>query len=106
MQVFGHVQFDVSSEIEQAFKELKHGPAIRPVFHRREDQIEAHIFVAFIAYCLQVTLKNLLKPCAPGLTPWAILDTSATIRMVNVHLPTTNGRHLTLPRYTQSTADH
>ena len=54
------------TEIEQAFKELKHDLAIRPVFHQREDRIEAHIFIAFIAYCLQVTLKNLAKPCAPG----------------------------------------
>ena len=94
------------SEIEQAFKELKHDLAIRPVFHQREDRIEAHIFVAFIAYCLQVTLKNLAKPCAPGLTPRAILEKFATIQMVDVHLPTTDGRHLTLPRYTQPTADH
>ncbi len=56
--------------------------------------------MAFIAYCLQVTLKNLAKPCAPGLTPRAILDKFATIQMFDVHLPTTDGRHLTLPRYT------
>ena len=94
------------SEIEQAFKELKHDLVIRPVFHQREDRIEAHIFVAFIAYCLHVTLKNLAKPCAPGLTPRAILEKFATIQMVDVHLPTTDGRHLTLSRYTQPTADH
>ena len=46
-------------EVEQAFKELKHDLAIRPIFHQREDRIEAHIFVAFIGYCLHVTLKNL-----------------------------------------------
>ena len=55
------------AEIEQAFKELNHDLAIRPIFHRREDRIEAHIFVAFIAYCLHVTLKNLARPRAPGL---------------------------------------
>ena len=94
------------TEIEQAFKELKHDLAIRPVFHQREDRIEAHIFIAFIAYCLQVTLKNLAKPCAPGLTPRAILEKFATIQMVDVHLPTTDGRHLTLPRHTRPSADH
>ena len=57
------------SEIEQAFKELKHDLAVRPVFHQRGERIEAHIFVAFVAYCLHVTLKNLARPCAPGLTP-------------------------------------
>ncbi len=61
-------------EIEQAFKELKHDLAIRPIFHQRQERIEAHIFVSFIAYCLLVTLKNLARPRAPGLTPRAILD--------------------------------
>ena len=94
------------SEIEQAFKELKHDLAIRPVFHQREDRIEAHIFVAFIAYCLHVTLKNLARPRAPGLTPRAILEKFATLQMVDVHLPTADGRHLVLPRHTQPERDH
>ena len=66
-------------EIEQAFKELKHDLAIRPIFHQREERIEAHIFVSFIAYCLLVTLKNLARPHACGLTPRAILESFATI---------------------------
>ena len=82
------------TEIEQAFKELKHDLAIRPIFHQREERIEAHIFVSFIAYCLLVTLKNLARPRASGLTPRAILEAFATIQMVDVHLPTTDGRHL------------
>ena len=94
------------SEVEQAFKELKHDLAVRPVFHQREGRIEAHIFVAFVAYCLHVTLKNLARPCAPGLTPRAILEKFSTLQMVDVHLPTTDGRHLTLPRHTQPTRDH
>ena len=52
------------TEIEQAFKELKHNLAIRPIFHQLEERIEAHIFVSFIAYCLLVTLKNLARPQA------------------------------------------
>ena len=94
------------TEIEQAFKELKHDLAIRPVFHQREERIEAHIFVAFIAYCLHVTLKYLARPCAPGLTPRAILEKFSTLQMVDVHLPTADGRHLTLPRHTHPTPDH
>ena len=93
------------SEIEQAFKELKHDLAIRPIFHRTEARIEAHIFVAFIAYCLHVTLKNLARPRAPGLTPRAILEKFSTMQMVDVHLPTTDGRHLVLPRRTDPTQD-
>ena len=94
------------TEIEQAFKELKHDLAIRPIFHQREERIEAHIFVAFVAYCLHVTLKNLARPCAPGLTPRAVLEKFSTMQMVDVHLPTTDGRRLTLPRHTQPTRDH
>ena len=64
-------------------------------------RIEAHIFVAFLAYCLQVTLKARLRPLAPGLTPRAVLDNFAAIQMVDVHLPTTDGRTLILSRYTE-----
>ena len=91
------------TEIEQAFKELKHDLAIRPIFHQRKERIEAHIFVAFIAYCLHVTLKHMARPCAPGLTPRAILVKFSTLQMVDVHVPTADGRHLTLPRHTQPT---
>ena len=94
------------TEIEHAFKELKHDLAIRPIFHQREERIEAHIFVSFLAYCLLVTLKNLARPRAPGLTPRAILEKFSTIQMVDVHLPTTDGRRLVLPRHTRANQDH
>jgi hypothetical protein len=89
------------TEVEQAFKELKGDLGVRPIYHQREDRIEAHIFVAFLAYCLQITLKARLRPLAPGLTPRAALENLAAIQMVDVHLPTTDGRHLILSRYTQ-----
>ena len=94
------------TEIEQAFKELKHDLAIRPIFHQREERIKAHIFVSFIAYCLQVTLKNLARPHAGGLTPRAIVEKFSTIQMVDIHLPTTDGRRLVLPRHTRPNPDH
>ena len=94
------------TEIEQAFKELKHDLAIRPIFHQHDHRIEAHIFLAFIAWRLQVTLKSLIRPHAPGLTPRAILETFSTMQMVDVHVPTTDQRHLILPRYTQPNRDH
>ena len=65
-----------------------------------------HIFIAFIAYCLHVTLKQHARSCAPGLTPRAVLEKFATMQMVDVHLPTTDGRQLVLPRYTQPDPDH
>lgn len=89
------------TEVEQAFKELKNDLGVRPIYHQRDERIEAHIFVAFLAYCLQVTLKARLRPLAPGLTPRAAIENLAAIQMVDVHLPTTDGRHLVLSRYTQ-----
>ena len=87
-------------EIEAAFKNLKDDLALRPIFHQLERRIEAHIFVAFMAYCLQVTLRARLRSLAPGLTPRAVLDKFAAIQMLDVHFPTTDGRTLILSRYT------
>jgi hypothetical protein len=56
-------------EVEAAFKDLKDDLQLRPIYHQLEHRIEAHIFVAFIAYCLHVTLKARLRPLAPGLPP-------------------------------------
>jgi len=92
-------------EIEQAFKELKGDLAIRPIYHQTDARIEAHIFVAFLAYCLQVTLKQRLRSLAPGLTPGSMLDKMAAIQMVDVHLPTTDGRTVLLARYTEPEPD-
>jgi hypothetical protein len=94
------------TEVEQAFKEIKHDLAIRPIFHKTEERIEAHIFVAFLAYCLQVTLKAQLRQLAGGTTPRAVIEKFKTMQMVDVQLPTTDGRELTLSRYTQPEAEH
>ena len=93
------------TEIEAAFKNLKDDLQLRPIYHQLEHRIEAHIFVAFLAYCLQVTLRARLKPLAPGLTPRAVLDKLAAIQMLDVHFPTTDGRTLVLTRYTEPNAD-
>jgi transposase len=89
------------TEVEQAFKEIKHDLSIRPIFHKTDERIEAHIFVAFLAYCLQVTLKAKLRTLAGGTTPREVLDKFKAQQMVDVMLPTTDGRELTLSRYTQ-----
>jgi len=92
-------------EIEGAFKTLKDDLGLRPIYHRLEQRIEAHIFVAFIAYCLHVTLRARLKPLAGGLTPRAVLDKFAAIQMLDVHFPTTDSRTLILSRYTELNTD-
>jgi hypothetical protein len=92
-------------EVEAAFKNLKDDLQLRPVYHQLEQRIEAHIFVAFLAYCLHVTLRAKLKPVAPGLTARAVLDKLAGVQMLDVHFPTTDGRTLVLTRYTELNTD-
>lgn len=89
------------AQIEAAFKAMKSELGIRPLGHR----VEAHILVAFLAYCLLVTLKNRLQVLAPGLTPKAVREKLATIQMLDVWFPTTDGRWLVMPRFTQPEAD-
>src|ERR1700681_768851 len=92
-------------EVEAAFKNLKDDLQLRPIYHQLIERIEAHIFVAFLAYCLHVTLRARLRPLASGLTPRAVLDKFAAIQMLDVHFPTTDGRTLILSRYTELNAD-
>jgi transposase len=99
-------QYMVLVEVEAAFRCLKSDLAIRPVYHQLEHRVEAHILVAFLGYCLTVTLKNLLRPHAPGLTPRSVLEKLGTIQMVDVQIPTTDGRCLTMPRHTQPETEH
>jgi transposase len=93
------------TEVEQAFKELKGDLALRPIHHQLEPRIEAHLFVSFLAYCLQVTLKARLRRSASGLTPRAVLEKFAAMQMIDVHLPTTDGREIIMARHTQPEKD-
>ena len=93
------------AEIEAAFRDLKGDLQIRPVFHQKEERIEAHIFVAFLSYCLHVTLRHKLRALAPGLTPRAVLEKLARMQMLDVHFPTTDGRQLIFRRYTKPETD-
>jgi transposase len=88
-------------QVEEAFKTLKGDLAIRPIHHQKEDRIEAHIFVAFMAYALYVTLRRRLRDLAPGLTPRSVLEKFGSVQMIDVHLPTTDGRKVIMSRYTQ-----
>ncbi len=92
-------------EIEEAFKNLKGDLAVRPVYHQKEERIEAHIFISFLAYCLHVTTRQRLRALAPGLTPRELLMKFADIQLMDVHLPTTDGRTIVMSRYTQPNRD-
>jgi transposase len=93
------------TQIEAAFKTMKSELGLRPIYHQLGHRVEAHILVAFLAYCLLVTLKNRLHALAPGLTPRAVLETLAPMQMLDVTFPTTDGRLLLMPRYTQPTPE-
>jgi transposase len=88
-------------QVEQAFRNLKGDLAIRPIHHQEPWRIEAHIFIAFLAYCLHVTIGLRLKGLAPGLTPRSLFEKFAAVQMIDVHIPTSDGRELQLTRYTQ-----
>jgi hypothetical protein len=87
--------------VEEAFKTLKGDLALRPIHHQVPPRIEAHIFVAFLAYALHATLRRRLRDLAPGLTSRAAVEKLRAIQMVDVHLPTTDGREIVLSRYTE-----
>ena len=93
------------TQIEAAFRSLKSDLGLRPIYHRLDRRVEAHILVAFLAYCLQVTLKNRLQIHAPGLTPNAVFEKLATVQLIDVYIPTRDDRWLILPRYTQPSKD-
>ncbi|HSC77007.1 MAG TPA: IS1634 family transposase [Candidatus Acidoferrales bacterium] len=87
--------------VEEAFRNLKGDLAVRPIFHQHLERVEAHIFIAFLAYCLHVSLGRRLHALAPGLSARSVLEKFAAVQMIDVHLPTTDARELMLTRYTQ-----
>ena len=91
--------------VEEAFRTLKGDLGLRPIFHQRPDRIEAHLFIAFLAYCLSITLRQQLRGLAGGLMPRTVFEKLATVQMLDVAVPTTDGRELLLVRRTEPTRD-
>jgi len=89
------------TEVEEAFRNLKGDLAIRPIHHQNESRIEAHIFIAFLAYCLHITLRQRCKHSAGGLTPRSVLEQLKAIQMIDVQIPTVDGRWLKMSRFTK-----
>jgi transposase len=87
--------------VEEAFKNLKGDLAIRPIFHQSEKRIEAHILISFLAYCLHITLTERLRALASGLSARSALEKFASMQMIDVHVPTTDGREIVMTRTTQ-----
>jgi len=99
-------QYMLQTRVEQSFKELKSDLSIRPIHHHLEDRVDAHIFIAFMSYCLQTTLRQKLKTSASGLTSQAVLEVFSKIQMLDVYIPTQDNRTLHLQRYTEPEMEH
>lgn len=87
--------------VEEAFRTLKGDLGLRPIFHQKPERIEAHLFVAFLAYCLSITLRQHLRKLSAGLMPRSVLEKLASIQLLDVCVPTTDGRELLLVRRTE-----
>lgn len=66
---------------------MKGESGLRPIFHQNMERIEAHIFIAFLAYCLHVTLGRRLRDLAPELIPRSVLEKLGARQMLDVQLP-------------------
>lgn len=91
--------------VEEAFRTLKGDLGLRPIYHSKPERIEAHLFVAFLAYCLSITLRQRLKALAGGLMPRVVFEKLATLHLLDVRVPTTDGRELLLVRRTEPDRD-
>ena len=85
---------------------MKVGLSTRPIHHQLEDRVDAHIFIAFMGYCLQTTLRQKLKVSAPGLTSQSVLEIFSKIQLLDVYIPTQDNRTLHLQRYTEPEQEH
>ena len=92
-------------QVEEAFRTLKGDLGLRPVYHQLPERIEAHLFIAFLAYCLSITLRQRLRGLAGGLMPRAVFEKLATLQLLDVRVPTTDGRELLLVRRTEPSRD-
>ncbi len=92
--------------IEESFRTLKGDLGLRPIFHKIDQRIEAHVLISFMAYCLHVTLEQYNKRAAVGLSSRSVLERMSEIQMLDVLIPTTDGRELRMKRYTKPEKVH
>src|SRR5216684_2518836 len=93
------------TEAETAFRALKSELSIRPLFHRLERRVKAHILVAFLGYALWVTLKHLLRGKNIEMSPAKALALLSTLQSADIVLPTTEAREIRLRRITNPSAE-
>jgi transposase len=84
------------SEAEAAFRIQKSDLKIRPIWHHREDRVQAHILVCFLAFALWKTLEGWQKRAGLGSSPRTVLEELRRIVSVDVVLPLHDGREMRL----------
>jgi transposase len=93
-------QYIQLTEIEAVFRTLKTELNLRPIFHRIQRRVEAHILIAFLGYCLWICLKQKLRAAAGSLTPAQVVHSLKQIILVEVWFDLRKGGRICLPRIT------
>lgn len=73
-------------EVERAFANLKDIIELRPIYHRNDDRVQAHIFIAAIAFLLHRTIEKKLKAAAIDLSATDALTALKSVRVVDIDL--------------------
>lgn len=79
------------TEAEAAFRIQKGDLRIRPIWHQKEERVEAHILVCFLAYVLWEMLGQMCQRAGLGNEPRKVFDEIAQIKVVDVVMPTRQG---------------
>lgn len=82
------------TDAEEAFRIHKSDLHLRPVWHHKDERIQAHIFVCFVSFVLWKTFGLMCKEAGLGDEPRRVYEEIKTINMVDVVLTTTEGRKL------------
>jgi transposase len=98
-------QYVQLTEVEEAFRVLKSELNLRPIWHRIDRRVAAHVFIAFLGYALWACLKQKLRAVAGSITPARALESLAGILMVEVWFELRDGRKICLPRITEPEAE-
>jgi transposase len=97
-------QYVQLTEVESVFRTLKSQLNLRPIWHRIQLRVEAHILIAFLGYCLWICLKQKLRAAAGSLTPAQVIHSLKQILLVEVWFDLRKGGRICLPRITQPEA--
>jgi transposase len=84
------------TEAEAAFRIHKQDLRLRPIWHQREDRVQAHILVCFLAYVLWKCLGQMCKQAGLGNEPRTILEEIKNLTLVDVVLQTRTGTEIRL----------